>query len=453
MAGEKGKQKLKRVWRNVIRAVRVGWFLGTKQIRRGNIWVSILIITILALTFLSLVVVPGLLIGLTEGSFQQQREQLTGDLYIRTKPYEKKIERTQDIVQLLDSIPEVDSYSVRYRTGVKITSGYIFRDDYTKEAENISIQAFAVNPEKENETTSISRFISEGSMLEKGDSGYVLIGSTLLKKYSKFSDLFDPLEYVEVGGPVKITFTGGGTQQSAGSPKEQFDFSGGGGGGKTAEFIVKGIVDSKVGDVSSSIFFTTEDYRRMTGDHSLQAQEIAVRHRPGITDGEFKDILLTYGVGDYAKVQTAEEAIPKFLSDVQRTFSLLGNLTGLVGIIVSSITIFIVIYINAITRRKFIGILKGIGISEHSIELSYIIQSFFYSIVGISIGVLVLYAFLVPYFQAHPIDFPMSDGVIVAEPMQTAIRALVLLIVSLIAGFIPARLVVQKNTLDSILQR
>jgi ABC-type antimicrobial peptide transport system permease subunit len=53
----------------------------------------------------------------------------------------------------------------------------------------------------------------------------------------------------------------------------------------------------------------------------------------------------------------------------------------------------------------------------------------------------------------HPINFPFSDGILVAEPVGTLVRMLVLLVITLIAGFIPARMIVRKNTLDSILGR
>jgi ABC-type antimicrobial peptide transport system permease subunit len=69
------------------------------------------------------------------------------------------------------------------------------------------------------------------------------------------------------------------------------------------------------------------------------------------------------------------------------------------------------------------------------------------------IGLVVLYGLLVPAFLKHPINFPFSDGILVAEPVGTLVRMLVLLVITLIAGFIPARMIVRKNTLDSILGR
>ena len=124
-----------------------------------------------------------------------------------------------------------------------------------------------------------------------------------------------------------------------------------------------------------------------------------------------------------------------------------------IGLVVASITIFIVIFINAITRRKFIGILKGIGISGKTIETSYIFQSFFYAVCGSAIGLVVLYGFLQPFIAAHPIDFPFSDGILVAPFSGTLTRVLILVFTTIIAGYIPARMIVRKNTLDSILGR
>jgi len=397
------------------------------------------------------VVIPGILIGLTEGSFEQNREHLTGDLYLTTAPDEKTIINTQDVVRVLDTIPEVDSYSVRYKIGATVEAGYIDREDFTKDSESLSISAYAIDPEKEELTTNISKFLVEGEMLENDESGYVLIGATLLKKYSNFSDLFEPLVNVEVGKPVKITLQGGGLD---GFEREQALKEGSKNKtGQTTEFIVKGILDSKVGELSSGIFITEQDYRRIARKTSLQAQEIAIKHSARVNDEQFKNIALSYGFDDYAKVRTASEAIPKFLSDIQVTFGLLGNIIGFIGIIVSSITIFIVIYINALTRRKYIGILKGIGISEGAIEFAYMMQSVFYAVIGIGIGLLFLYGFLVPFFAQNPIDFPFSDGILVADIGPTLFRALILLVVTMIAGLLPARIIVRQNTLDSILQR
>ena len=193
--------------------------------------------------------------------------------------------------------------------------------------------------------------------------------------------------------------------------------------------------------------------KSMIGRNDYNVDEISIKLKPGADPAYVRDILKQNGINEVAKVQTYTDAQPKFIKDMVDTFALLGNMLSSISLVVASITIFIVIFINAITRRKFIGILKGIGINEKSIEISYVMQSFFYALCGSVIGIIVLYVFLQPAIAAHPIDFPFSDGILVAPLGGTLFRIGLLMATTVIAGFIPARLIVRKNTLDSILGR
>ncbi len=448
-------KRVTRKGKHLARSFRVARFLASRQIRRGKVWVTALIVLIMTLTFLSLVVVPGILVGIIEGSTQQRRDQLTGDVFLTPLPHHEAIDRTEDILRLLDSLPEVESYAVRQKGTAEIQSGFIHRDDYTEDADSVSAPVYAISPAQEEKVSTLAKHVVEGDMFKDTDSHVILIGSTLLRKYSTFSDLFEPLRYVESGKDILFSMPQrSGSRNKSGSGPVRDDHSSGTQSFKNwSRFRVTGIVKSKVGDISNAVFIPVGDYYRLTGNRSLEASEILIRRKEGISDEDLKQILLSYGVDRNAKVQTAEEAIPKFLSDVQRTFSLLGNLIGAIGIVVSSITIFIIIYVNAITREKFIGILKGIGVSSTSIELSYVLQSFFYALSGVLLGAVIVYGVLVPFVESHPISFPMSDGVLVASPLGTFLRALILIAVSLLAGYIPAKLITKKNTIDSILQR
>jgi putative ABC transport system permease protein len=214
-------------------------------------------------------------------------------------------------------------------------------------------------------------------------------------------------------------------------------------------------MDTKVDQVSLRAFITKADFWRLVDRPGLNANEFAMRITPGsrATPDIIKNNLVKSGFSTDGKIQTATEAIPDFLNQIRLAFGLLGNVIGAVGIVVASITIFIVIFINAVTRRKYIGIMKGIGIKEKAIEISYIIQSIFYATLGGLLGIFIVYVLLVPFFLAHPLDFPFSDGILVAPIDGTVIKFFLLLFVTIIAGYIPARNIVKKNTLDSILGR
>jgi hypothetical protein len=70
--------------KNPINVIRVAWFLAVRQIKGSNKATTFLIVFIMMLTFLNLIVVSGILVGLIEGGSKANREQYTGDLIVGT---------------------------------------------------------------------------------------------------------------------------------------------------------------------------------------------------------------------------------------------------------------------------------------------------------------------------------------------------------------------------------
>ena len=421
---------MKNKWTNVLR---VGWFLALKQIKGSNKATTGLIVFIMMLTFLNLVVVSGILIGLIEGGNQANKEQYSGDVLITTLSGEEDISHSHELENTIRSMPEISDLSVRYLAPVQIEANYRTRRDFDILPDTAGTQISGITLKDEVALSGLSDFVVEGEFLDESESGYILLGANLLYRYSAgFGDFFATLDGVYPGDEVKVTV-----------------------GDNTKTFIVKGIMDTKVDQVSLRAFVTKADFWRLVDRPLGNANEFAMRIEPTslVTADVVKQNLVKAGFAGDGKIQTAIEAIPDFLNQIKVAFGLLGNVIGLVGIVVASITIFIVIFINAVTRRKYIGIMKGIGISERAIEVSYIFQSIFYASLGGALGIFVVYVVLVPFFDAHPLDFPFSDGILVAPIDGTMFRFALLLIVTLIAGYIPARRIVKQNTLDSILRR
>ena len=416
---------------NLLQTIRVGSFLGVRQLKRANKWTTLLIIFIMMLTFLNMVVISGILVGLIDGGNIANKNQYTGNVIMTKLSGNPYIENTGNILATLANISGVTQYSARYASGAQFEANYTSRRDFNTDRDTAGSQVLGIDINVEDNLTNLSESIIEGSYLDERESGYILIGSTLLRRFSsQFGDGFSSLDGVYPGDRIKVTANG-----------------------KTKEFIVKGIVKSKVGEVSFRAFITTQDFLQFVERPSLNADEIAIATDGSITDDVLKNTLTQYGFDRFAKIQTATEAIPDFLNQIKIAFSLLGNVIGFVGIVVASITIFIVVFINAVTRRKFIGILKGIGVSSGAIEFAYVLQSFVYAVIGSGLGLIIIYTVLVPFFNAHPLNFPFSDGILSAPLSGTLIRLGLLLIVTLLAGYIPARMIVKKNTLDSILGR
>lgn len=417
--------------RSFLREISIGFFLAYRQVKRASLWTTFLIISVMILTFLNLVVVSGVLVGLIEGSVEANKEYYTSDLIITKLKENEYIENTPLVLSVLENQNEVENFTPRYIEGGTIEAGYKETAGDKENTNKTNAQFAGIDPVAENDITQIKKFIVKGSYLQPNDFDQILIGSILLKQYFEIeAPGFTSLEGVDVGSKVRITVNG-----------------------NVREVTVKGILTSKVDAISQRVFFPATQFRSLIGRDDYNVDEISVRVKPGTDVIAFKEKLLNLGLGEYAKIQTYADAEPKFLKDIKKTFSLLGNMISSIGLAVASITVFIVIFINAITRRKFIGILKGIGITGRTIEVSYMFQSFFYAAVGSAVGVVVVYLLLVPYFDANPINFPFSDGILVAPPIETAVRVGLLMMATMIAGYVPARIIVRKNTLDSILGR
>lgn len=414
--------------------IKVGWFLALRQVRRANPWTNGLIIFVMVLTFLDLVVVTGLLVGLVAGIMDLYKAQETGDVYISTLDTKNYIDHSEEIVTFLRTLPQIANVSARYTAGAEIEANYKTAVDPNVKPNETSAELLGVDPVAENALSNVSSYVGEGSYLAPNDLDGILLGSNLIDRYSFGGDILpgiSALHNIYPGSKVLVTVNGA-----------------------SREMTVRGIIVTTANSpLASRAIIPAEEMRQILGRDGYQVNEIAIKLKSGADAAQLVQLLDRSGVSKYAKVRTADNALPSGVSEVTATFAEIGNAISSLGLVVASITVFIVIFINAVTRRKFIGILKGIGISAEAIECSYVFQSLFYALIGSAIGLVIVYGVIVPYFTAHPIVLPISRAIIVAPLSGTLLRVLLLVSSTVVAGYIPARMIVQKNTLDSILGR
>lgn len=408
---------------------KVGWFLAKRQLFRNNKKSVALIVTVMFLTFVNLVGTSGLLVGLIEGSSKEYREKLLGDLIISPLANKKDIPDTDAIYRILKNQPEVSEISVKYIENGTLESNFNKRDA-GKRREIASTQIYGINPEAEDKVIKLGGKILEGDYLTSQDTGKILVGKNLLARYAVApQDAERAMGDASVGDKILVSING--TQH---------------------EYILYGVIDGKT-DVSRNAYILDSDLKKISGKNDSRANQISVRVKNKGEEVYLKNTLSSFGYEDNQKVETYDEGEPKFVKDIAGVFKILGNVIGGVGVVASTITIFIIIYVNAVTRRKYIGIMKGIGISPASIKISYVMQSIFYCVLGSILGALLIYTFLIPIVNANPIDFPFSDGILVAPYYDTFIKFIVLLVATVSAGYLPARSIVKGNTLNAILGR
>ncbi len=414
-----------------MRSLRIGLLLGLRQIQRASIWTTSLIIFVMMLTFLNLIAVSGILVGLIEGAEKAVRESALGDIVITELDEEDNILETGSFIREIEAYPEIDTYSVRFSGAATLEANYKERRNLQNTRDVAAVRVTGINPIQEDEMTGLEDLVIEGEYLNPEEEGFILIGVYYIEEYAQqFGDVFESVANVHPGDTVRLTI-----------------------GDISKEFTVKGIVQSKVDEVNLTTYIPEREFRRLFNRLDRNADQIVIRTGNPEDNAEIVASMKASGLDQYAKILTFEENLPKFLIDIKNTFNVLGTFIGSIGIVVASITIFIIIFINALSRRRHIGILKGIGIEREVIEIAYVAQAAFYALTGSFLGAFLTYGVLVPYFDKNPIQFPFSDGILSADPEQTFYKFIILFVITLIAGFVPAWMIAKQNTLNAILGR
>lgn len=414
------------------RIVRVALFIAIKSVRRGQITTKLVMVFILLLTLLNLTVVGGLLNGITEDVGDNIKKSFTGDVFIEPPSGYDYIKNTHDLFSRLND-NDVSGYSGRLLKGATLEYDYK-RASGNKKPPSVGTTITGINPDAEATTTVLPNKIVEGIFLESNDRDAIVLGASLVDGYTKGSTgVSDTLGYVPIGDKVRARFSSG----------------------NTFEFTVVGILHTKASTVDQRSFVNYKILRQLSELPSNEYSEIAIRTNNQTAIPSLVKYLEDADAGTNYKndIKEASEAIPKAIADLQKAFALIGNLVGATAVLIGLVTVFVIIFINASSRRRQIGILKAQGIESSALTLSYVFQALFYTIIGVIIGMAVLFFFLQGYFEKHPLSLPMADGQLLLGFDYVTARIIVLMVSSLISGFVPAWLIIRKNTLNSILGR
>ncbi len=423
--------KLPQVFSKFVKDITVGTFLATRELKRNNPWSTALIIFVMSLTFFNMVLMGGILIGLADGMMNSFKTYYSSDVLVKPASKNISIPQSTMLESLIKSLPSYKALSKRYTIAAILENENIIKIKETEIGQRVSSTLVGINPSEEDVVTGLSTQIITGEYLNDYDTESILLGKGLLAEYSKGSSTESRLDGVVVGSRLKLII-----------------------GASNIEVTVKGVIDTGNTTVDNRIFILESTMRALINNQSLNVNEIALLLNQDSNSKDAKAYIVeNFPYNTDIIVETAEETLPKAISDMKKTFSMLGNIVGIISLIVGAITIFIVIFVNAITRRKYIGIMKGIGISARAIEISYVIQSLFYALSGILFSSFIITWFLAPWFDLHPLKFPVTEGKLAITISGLIIRAIILISTAFISGYVPAKLVTKQNTLDAILGR
>jgi len=393
--------------------LKVSAFLAYKSIVKGNKGTTLLTILIMALAFVNLMFMSSLFTGMTDASENQVIETLYSNIVIEPKDEETYIKNPDSILKKVDSVPGVLGTSAQYITASTIT--------HKEKSGAWAVRS--VNPDDEIMVSSVPDMMIAGEYLSKYDRGEIVIGKEVAGGHG------GSLEHLSLGGVVV-----GDTVEVA--------FK----NGVTREYRIKGIFDTNFIQSNQLAYITEKEMESVLGTSDMASQILVKTEGKGGEDKYVKQFTML-GVHEDIKTWAVYAGI---VATITKSFDAINALISVIGFFVAGITIFIVIYVSTVSKRRQMGILRAIGIEESIIVRSYVFQAVFYALCGCIVGLMVMFAILVPYYTMHPLVFPMGNVTLVIEQKNAITRGLGLIAAAMVAGFIPSWQAVRETILDAI---
>ena len=402
--------------------LKVALFLGHKSIVNGNKGIIVLMIFILSLAFVNLIFTTSLLNGVTTTLDNQLINNSVANIVIdpQEEPTrENYIVHTRELRQRIEDIPGVVATAVHYN----LMATFAYDKNKDGEYKYGTWQVIGVDPEEEPGVTGVSKHIIGGNYLEGLGHGDIVLGSDIIGGYGAAEEIKSL--GAKVGEKIWISF----------------------GNGSKREYTIRGVSKVKFTLIDQNAYITAREAKSVLRLSDDRASQILVKiNKTGDEDRYIEEIKK---IAPNLKVRKWTE-YTSMLSSITNSFNLITGIISAIGLVVAATTIFILIYVNTINKRRQIGILKAIGIKENIIIISYILQSFFYAIFGIIFGSIVMFCIVEPYFISHPIALAIGDISLTIKEYQVLQSVFSLLVAAFIAGLVPAWRAARENILEAI---
>jgi putative ABC transport system permease protein len=393
--------------------LKVSSFLAYKSIRRGDIGAIIFTVLIITLAFINITLVYSLLDGVIERAEMNVIDLQYGHVVIDPIEEELFIDDADSLVKRVVALPEVTGIASHYIIGASI-----FHDD-----ESVEYKIYSIDPVDEVTVTSLQDYIVEGNFLGKHDTDSILLGNEISGGYDAKFELAS-LGGVRAGDTVTVRFNNGVIK----------------------DYRVKGIFNTMDVVTDMRAYISEKEMEDVLGV-SGKASEIVIRLDKIGKEKEFMESLLALGIKE--KVIWWKDRAGIALS-MTRSFVILKSMFGFISLFVAAVTIFIVIYINTVNKRREIGVLKAIGVKENVIIKSFLFQAMFYTLAGCLLGYLAMMLFINPYFEIRPLKFPIGWVTLNIIPATTFKGLFILIVAAIFSGVVPSWNTTRKKIMKLI---
>ena len=412
--------------RGIFGNIKLAFFLAFKSIWKGNRWAVLLIIFVMALSFAQLVLTPSIMSGVTQALNSQQINTLYGNVLIDPPSNAYYLDDASQIQSQAATQPGVVGVAPHLGNSAYIEYNWGATVDPSQKGNGGNWRVIGIDPNKESRVTTISQSMIAGTYLSPDDTDQILLGIEIAGGPEASGASFLNLGGVNVGDQVRLTYPDG-TQR---------------------EYTVKGIFRARDGEADRQAFVSYQEMVSVMGPvFADRASQILIKADDSANQSQLVADLDSLGIS--GQVRTWQD-YGGAAGGVVSSFDVIASLISAIGLVVAAIIMFIVIYINAMSKKRQIGILRAIGVNRLAIYISYLCQALFYAVLGIIIGGLLFGYVLQPYFAAHPLDLSIGQ-VSLAIDLSTIRNAVVgIILAAIFAGIIPVINITRHSIIKAI---
>jgi putative ABC transport system permease protein len=395
---------------------KIPFYLISRHILRGNKWTLSLVIFLMSVAFINLIFINSLFNGIVLASDQQVIATTSGNITMQTTPGQMFIPNAPEVVKKIDSTPGAVAASAR----TLVPAGLLYNGIQG------SFQVMAIQPSEERNTTNISKKMTSGAYLSDSDTDSIVIGR-------------------QVAGGKGVEMNATSFKGAKVGDKVLFTLN-----GQSKLLRIKGIFYTKYFEADRQAFISNRTLDAMQPSYGGVATTVIVKtEKKGDENQVIKGLRKVLPGGQFITWKEASG----LMKSVTSSFLTINALLTTVGFIIAAVVIFIIIYVDISNKRRQIGIFRAIGIKSYLVGSTYILQSTIYSMVGVAIGSAIFFAIIIPYFKVHPFKIPLGDVSLYVDYVDFLWRAIVVIVVSILAGMLPAVLATRKPILDEIAGR
>ncbi|MHA1293312.1 MAG: FtsX-like permease family protein [Promethearchaeota archaeon] len=389
------------------------FFIAKKNIikNKNSLLFTILIIS---LGFISSIIIYGVLQDVSYDLQENFIETNMGHVILEPYKNQDKIENVNNVVEKIKVLSNILGIAKITKKSARI---------YDEDENYIDTEILVINPEEFSEVSIVDNIIEKGDFVYKGENDKILMGCVNIESCNEIK-AFDTIK-LDVGEKARIVPNG---------YPETF-------------LTLKGIYDHRYAEVERTSYINEETAKEVFSDYNAtKADQIIIllpkRECTSEIIEELSKMNLNVEISDW------KEKSSKF-SSVVDSFTIIGNISFFIGILISSISIYVILYINILNKKTQIGIIKAIGIKSKIVALSYVMLSFFLGIIGSVLGIL-LTLLMIKYFRFNPIQTEVGELVPQVKINIFIFVSSAIIFASIISGYIVSKKITKQNIIDSI---